>query len=318
MFDNIYIIAMDTITHTEIEETQKLTLFGTIAKAYNNLCDNAKRITGDINCSIKGNMESIKTYINREIANEDERKFLTEKANEYSKSIQEITKDVKDTTMKTASTMKKRAYAPEDPREALHALYVLEERITNVINETLEVPSIDVETMKNLLELDTTLYENKLNKLIELIFNLYNKNVLGNEDDIVSVSKAQKLLFIGYLFCESLPQDASGKNLEESPIPYNVLLETKDMSDEEINAEFNRICKFEKEANVEDKPQQPATTVFERIEQDDGVATLRPMKKPKTDGGKKTNKKRTRNNKKKHGKTQKKKRSSKKKPHKKK
>ena len=48
MFDNIYIIAMDTITHTEIEETPKLTLFGTIAKAYNNLCDNAKRITGDI------------------------------------------------------------------------------------------------------------------------------------------------------------------------------------------------------------------------------------------------------------------------------
>ena len=155
-------------------------------------------------------------------------------------------------------------------------------------------------------------------KIIELIFNLYNKNVLGNEDDIVSVSKAQKLLFIGYLFCESLPQDASGKNLEESPIPYNVLLEIKDMSDEEIDAEFNRICKFEKEANVEDKPQQPATTVFERIEQDDGVATVRPAKKPRTDGGKKTNKKRTRNNKKKHGKTQKKKRSLKKKHHKKK
>ena len=90
------------------------------------------------------------------------------------------------------------------------------------------------------------------------------------------------------------------------------------MSDEEIDAEFNRICKFEKEANVEDKPQQPATTVFERIEQDDGVATIRPVKKPRTDGGKKTNKKRTKNNKKKHGKTQKKKRSSKKKYHKKK
>lgn len=309
---------MDGITYFEPEETQKLTLFGTIAKAYNNLCDNAKRITGDINCSIKGNVESIKTYINREIANEDERKFLTEKANEYSKSIQEITKDVTDTTMKTASTMKKRAYAPEDPREALHALYVLEERITNVINETLEVPSIDVETMKNLLELDTTLYENKLNKLIELIFNLYNKNVLGNEDDIVSVSKAQKILFIGYLFCESLPQDASGKNLEESPIPYNVLLEIKDMSDEEIDAEFNRICKFEKEANVEDKPQLAATTVFEIIEKEDDVAKLRPMKKQRTYGGKKTNKKRTKNNKKKNGKTQKKKRSSKKKHHKKK
>lgn len=309
---------MDGITYFEPEETPKLTLFGTIAKAYNNLCDNAKRITGDINCSIKGNMESIKTYINNEIANEDERKFLTEKANEYSKSIQKITEDVKNTTMKTASAIKKRAYRPDEPKHALEALYLLEESITTVINETLEVPSIDVETMKNLLELDTTLHENKLNKLIELIFNLYNKNVLGNEDDIVNVSKTQKLLFIGYLFCESLPQDASEKNLKESPIPYNVLLETKDMSDEDIDVEFNRICKFVEEANVEDKPQQPATTVFERIEQDDGVATLRPLKKPRTDGGKKTNKKRTKNNKKKHGKTQKKKGSSKKKHHKKK
>jgi hypothetical protein len=274
-------------------------------------------------------MESVKTYINREIANEDERKFLMEKANKYSKSIQEITKDVKDITMKTASTLKKRAYAPTDPRESLHALYVLEEKITNIINNILVVPSIDedvvpsidVETMKELLDLDAKLYENKLNNLIELIFNLYNKTVLGNEDNGISISNTQKLLFIGYLFCEPQPKNIDGKNLEESPIPYNILFATKDMSDKEIDEEFNRICKFEKEANIEDKEQPIATTVFERVPLDssDGdVVMVQPAKKQKKEGGKKSKKKNTKNNKNKARKTKKNKRSLKKKAHKKK
>ena len=305
------------ITHTENQNTPKLTLFGTLANAYNNLCENAKRISGDITCNVKGNIESIKSYINTEIANPDEREYLKTKTNEYSKMLQEITKDVTDTTIKTASTLKKRAYAPEDPREALHALYVLEDRITNVINDTLEVPSIDTDTMDNLLELDTALYDNKLNKLIQLIFNLYNKNVLGNEETI-GVTKTQKLLFIGYLFCEPLPKDITGKNVEESPIPYNILLDTQDMSEEEINTEFERICKFEKEVTVEDKEQAPATTVFERVPLDEDVMMVRPAKKMKTEGGKKSQKRQTKNKKNKARKTKKNKRSSKKKVHKKK
>jgi len=319
---------MNTITHTDINETPKLTLFGVIAKTYNNLCENAKALTGDITCNIKGNMESVKTYINREIANEDERKFLMEKANKYSKSIQEITKKVKDTTMKTASTLKKRAYAPEDPRESLRSLYVLEDNITDIINNILVVPyidedvvpSIDVETMKKLLEFDAKIYENKLNNLIELIFNLYNKNVLGNEETI-DVSNTQKLLFIGYLFCEPQPQNIAGENMEESPIPYNILFATKDMSDKEIDEEFNRICKFEKEANIEDKEQPIATTVFERVPLDssDGdVVMVQPAKKQKKEGGKKSKKRNTKNNKNKARKTKKNKRSLKKKAHKKK
>ena len=308
---------MNTITHTDINETPKLTLFGVIAKTYNNLCENAKALTGDITCNIKGNMESVKTYINREIANEDERKFLMEKANKYSKSIQEITKEVKDTTMNTASTLKKRAYAPEDPRESLRSLYVLEENITDIINNILVVPSIDVETMKDLLELDAKIYENKLNNLIELIFNLYNKNVLGNEETI-DVSNPQKLLFIGYLFCEPQLQDIDGKNTEESPIPYNILFATKDMSDKEIDEEFNRICKFEKEAKIEDKEQPAATTVFERVPLEEGVFAVQPAKKQKREGGKKSNKRYTKNKKNKPRKTKKNKRSSKKKVHKKK
>ena len=305
------------ITHTENQNTPKLTLFGTLANAYNNLCENAKRISGDITCNVKGNIESIKSYINTEIANPDEREYLKTKTNEYSKMLQEITKDVTDTTIKTASTLKKRAYAPEDPREALHALYVLEDRITNVINDTLEVPSIDTDTMDNLLELDTALYDNKLNKLIQLIFNLYNKNVLGNEETI-DVTKTQKLLFIGYLFCEPLPQDITGKNVEESPIPYNILLDTPDMSEEEINKEFESICKFEKEETVEDKEQAPATTVFERVPLDEDVTMVRPAKKMKIEGGKKSHKRQTKNKKNKARKTKKNKRSSKKKVHKKK
>lgn len=309
---------MNTITHTDINETPKLTLFGVIAKTYNNLCENAKALTGDITCNIKGNMESVKTYINREIANEDERKFLMEKANKYSKSIQEITQDVKDTTMKIASTLKKRAYAPTDPRESLRALYVLEEKITNIINNILVVPSIDVETMKELLDLDANMYENKLNNLIELIFNIYNKNVLGNEDNGISISNTQKLLFIGYLFCEPQPKDIAGKITKESPIPYNILFATKDMSDEEIDEEFNRICKFEKEANIEDKEQPIATTVFERVPLEEGVFAVQPAKKQKREGGKKSNKRYTKNKKNKPRKTKKNKRSLKKKAHKKK
>ena len=310
--------AMD-IKHTEYQPTPKLTLFGTIAKAYNNLCENAKRISGDITCNVKGNIESIKSYINTEIANPDEREYLKTKTNEYSKMLQEITKDVTDTTIKTASTLKKRAYAAEDPREALHALYVLEDRITNVINDTLEIPSIDTDTMNNLLEVDTALYDNKLNKLIELIFNLYNKNVLGNEDTI-SVTKTQKLLFIGYLFCEPLSQDSTGKNKKESPIPYNILLDTQDMPDDEINKEFERICKFEKEVNIEDKEQEPVTTVFERepLYGDEDVMIVRPAKKIKIEGGKKSKNRQTKNKKNKARKTKKNKRSSKKKAHKKK
>lgn len=313
---------MNTITHTDINETPKLTLFGVIAKTYNNLCENAKALTGDITCNIKGNMESVKTYINREIANEDERKFLMEKANKYSESIQEITKDVKE----TVSTLKKRAYAPTDPRESLHALYVLEEKITNIINNILVepsidedvVPSIDVETMKNLLKFDANIDENKLNNLIELIFNLYNKTVLGNKDNGISISNTQKLLFIGYLFCEPLPKNIDGKNLEESPIPYNILFATKDMSDKEIDEEFNRICKFEKEANIEDKEQPIATTVFERVPLEEGVFAVQPAKKQKREGGKKSNKRYTKNKKNKPRKTKKNKRSLKKKAHKKK
>ena len=151
------------ITHTEYQPTPKLTLFGTLAKVYNNLCDTANALADDITCNVKGNIESIKTYVNTKIANPDEREYLTTKINAYSKSIQEITKDVTDTTIKTASTLKKRAYAPEDPRESLRALYVLEKKITNIINIKLDVPSIDVETMKDLLKIDATIYENKLN-----------------------------------------------------------------------------------------------------------------------------------------------------------
>ena len=307
------------ITYTDHQPTPKLTLFGTIAKAYNNLCENTKRISGDITCNIKGNIESIKSYINTEIANPDEREYLKTKTNEYSKILQEMTKDVTDTTIKTASTLKKRAYAPEDPREPLRALYVLEDRITDVINHTLEVPSIDTDTMNNLLEIDTALYDNKLNKLIQLIFNLYNKNVLGNEETI-DVTKTQKLLFIGYLFCEPLSQDSTGKNIKESPIPYNILLDTQDMSDDEINTEFERICKFEKEVNIEDKDQEPVTTVFERVPLDgDGdVVMVRPTKKKKIEGGKKSKKRQTKNKKNKARKTKKNKRSSKKKAYKKK
>jgi len=51
------------ITHTENQNMPKLTLFGTLANAYNNLCENAKRISGDITCNVKGNIESIKSYI---------------------------------------------------------------------------------------------------------------------------------------------------------------------------------------------------------------------------------------------------------------
>lgn len=314
------------IIHTEGAPSPKLTLFGTLAKAYNDLCENVKRISGDITCNVKGNIESIKTYINTNIANPDEREYLKQKATEYSKSLQEITKDVTDTTIKTtsslskkASSLTKRAYAPEDPREALRALYVLENRITNVINETLEVPSIDVKTMEDLLELDTVLYDNRLNKLIELIFTLYNKNVLGSEE-YVTVSKTQKLLFIGYLFCEPLPQDITGKNIEESPIPYNVLLDTKVMSGDEINEEFERICKFEKEVNVEDTEQAPATTVFEKVplDENEDVVMVRPAKKMKIEGGKKSKKRITKKGKNAASKTKKNKRSSKKKDHKKK
>jgi len=156
-----------------------------------------------------------------------------------------------------------------------------------------------------------------LNKLIQLIFNLYNKNVLGNEETI-DVTKTQKLLFIGYLFCEPLPQDITGKNVEESPIPYNILLDTPDMSEEEINKEFESICKFEKEETVEDKEQAPATTVFERVPLDEDVTMVRPAKKMKIEGGKKSHKRQTKNKKNKARKTKKNKRSSKKKVHKKK
>lgn len=310
--------AMDII-HNESTPVQKLTLFGTLAKAYNDLCENVKRVSGDITCNVKGNIESIKSYINTNIANSDEREYLKQKATEYSKSLQEITKDVTDTTIKTTSTLKKRAYAPEDPREALHALYVLENKITNIINETLEIPSIDTDTMNNLLELDNALYDNKLNKLIQLIFNLYNKNVLGKEETI-SVTKTQKLLFIGYLFCEPLTQDITGKNVEESPIPYNVLLNTKEMSEDEINKEFERICKFEKEANIEDKEQAPATTVFERVplDEEEDIVMVRPAKKMKIEGGKKSKKRITKKGKRDANKTKKNKRSSKKKAYKKK
>lgn len=311
---------MDT-TNTKMNETPKLTLFGTIVntynKLYNKVCEESKRISDVISCNITGNIASIKSYIDTEIVNKDEREYLRTKVNEYSKTIQEITKDVKDTTIKTVHTLKKRAYTPENPREALHALYLLEGRIINMINDILEIPSIDVETIEGLLELDTSLSNNQLNKLIELIFNLYNKNVLGNNGD-VSVSKTQKMLFVGYLFCEPLRQDDKGTNLEETPIPYLTLLNTQVMSGDEINKEFERICKFEKEVNIEDIEQPPATTVFERIPLEENVVMVKPSKKRRTEGGNKTSNIRTKNKKKKNGKTKKNKQSLKKKVHKKK
>ena len=122
------------------------------------------------------------------------------------------------------------------------------------------------------------------------------------------------------MFCEPLSQDSTGKNTKESPIPYNILLDTQDMSDDEINTEFERICKFEKEVNIEDKDQEPVTTVFERVPlNDDGdVAMVRPTKKMKIEGGKKSKKRQTKNKKNKARKTKKNKRSSKKKAYKKK
>ena len=120
------------------------------------------------------------------------------------------------------------------------------------------------------------------------------------------------------MFCEPQPKDTSGKHLEESPIPYNSLFATKeDMSDDEIEDEYNRICKFEKEAKIEDKEQPAPNTVFERVPLDgDGdVVMVQPEKKQKKEGGKKSKK---RNKKNKARKTKKNKRSLKKKAHKKK
>jgi len=90
------------------------------------------------------------------------------------------------------------------------------------------------------------------------------------------------------------------------------------MSDDEINKEFESICKFEKEVTVEDKEQAPATTVFERVLFDEDVMMVRPTKKQKIEGGKKSQKRQTKNKKNKARKTKKNKRYSKKKVHKKK
>ena len=108
--------------------------------------------------------------------------------------------------------------------------------------------------------------------------------------------------------------------MKESPIPYNILFATKDMSDDEIEDEYNRICKFEKEAKIEDKEQPIATTVFERVplDSDGDVVMVQPAKKQKKEGGKKSKKRNTKNNKNKARKTKKNKRSLKKKAHKKK
>jgi hypothetical protein len=292
---------------------KKTTLFGILSNAYNNVCSNVYDFSDKVQCNLNKNLNDVKEYINTELINEDERKKVKKELTEFQKSTDKYILSVDKAMKKTELAMK-----TQEPLEHLRALYDLEQQLRDIINDRLDM-EITAKNIEELLHMDEDLYENDINNGITKMFNYYTKNVEDKSEEIY-VTETQKILFIGYLYCE--PE----KENNISPIPYGQILHQTDLHLDAIEKKLERICTqkrvtkkgLQMDSRIEEtkfgpikyysKPVENKTKESSKRAREDLSEEVELLKKQKISGGKKTKKgnrkgkKNTRKSRKSHGK----------------
>lgn len=236
------------------------TLFGVLKHAYDKACTSVGTKRKAVTCTITTIKTAIDTYFNTKIISPaeqatimDQKAKMTEKGKEYIDKLDALTADMTTIATDAVNWAIDTANAPQDPNEPLRSLFNIEKIIRELIENQLEIPSIDFKSMNRLLDIDAKFANSKLNKLINYAFSFYKKNVHVT-NDLPNATRNQTLLFLGYLFCAP---DTENKT---TPIPYGYILEdTRELTDEDIDNEYKNICAFEKDADVDDSNQKNYT-----------------------------------------------------------
>ena len=187
--------------------------------------------------------------------------------------VMSVTASAMDTVEGVSNDFNKKIHAPDDPDDLRVTLYKLEEHMTNIMQSIIDIPELTSVEMKKILALDVKFHDSKLTKIINFTLNYYYKNIKrDDEKPDLQITETHRLLFIAHACCVKLetkttPSDKTAifsnvdiTTVKLSTIDYqNDILDKGVLTDDEIDAEYQKICEFAEEADVEDSNQKKDT-----------------------------------------------------------